>query len=704
MDIHNNEFNNLDSSDLSIINQLKNDNNLNISNTKSIDNIINFINPTNNKNYIQSLINIYIEIKYDNLYVQTKYKIAKLLSEQFILQTNINLFPKNFFNYELVNYLIKKHLFYHNIFQILLSNWSFTEYFNFNPYIEHFVFYKTTCATLYNKLDIFLQTSQYYAYRLSDFTIYTNFLKMMIPYISRLTNTKQVDFLDQFIPLLSLILNNLYLIIISSRSTLYSMKNISLEKIPKISANTIKSFIKQINSEIEKCNNELLYFFSNEKFMNIFKERYKSFSLTKLDENGNDKILSIIPIISQDWYNDIPGINDINEIIQDKITLSIFTNKDINIHDRVKLLTSYNKSFFAKEICIPHLIDLYISIEKYDENSGFYEKELTRNCILNILIEYIDPCEKENSPNTYNIFKNNINFDRNKLKIFKKITKDKFNSFITLLISEGNELLSKISINHTKIYNNMVYDYNNNCRYISTIYKIYKYLIFLGYILEIDNNDKTNIFISKINEFTHTIFPIFWNIRLYCETVELRNIINITYVTENFSNIIDSIISMLFNIINNHIVSDKYISYVIKNNDIYNKKAFINTKNLIGFYRIPNLNKTVFDVMDYYISKLDTFSFNYHNKKDKFKNEIPSDFLDPIYYTPITNPVELPDTKNIVDKDIILNHLVFHKKNPFNGLHLDENILVEYNNLDEVQKRVSIFINKFNKWKIDNKI
>ena len=99
MDIHNNEFNNLDSSDLSIINQLKNDNNLNISNTKSIDNIINFINPTNNKNYIQSLINIYIEIKYDNLYVQTKYKIAKLLSEQFILQTNINLFPKNFFNY-----------------------------------------------------------------------------------------------------------------------------------------------------------------------------------------------------------------------------------------------------------------------------------------------------------------------------------------------------------------------------------------------------------------------------------------------------------------------------------------------------------------------------------------------------------------------------------------------------------------------------
>ena len=77
-----------------------------------------------------------------------------------------------------------------------------------------------------------------------------------------------------------------------------------------------------------------------------------------------------------------------------------------------------------------------------------------------------------------------------------------------------------------------------------------------------------NIFISKINEFTHTIFPIFWNIRLYCETVELRNIINITYVTENFSNIIDSIISMLFNIINNHIVSDKYISYVIKNNDL----------------------------------------------------------------------------------------------------------------------------------------
>ena len=704
MDIHNNEFDNLDSNDLSIINQLKNNNNLNAYSTKAIDTIINLINPINSKNYITSLINIYNDIKYDELYIQTKYKIAKLLSEQFILNTNINLFPKNFFNYELVNYLIKKHLFYHNVFQILLSNWSYSEYFNFKPYTEHFVFYKTTCTTLYNKLEVFLQTSQYYAYRLSDFTIYTNFLKMMLTYTTSLSKPKQNEFFAQIIPLFSLVISNIYLIIISSRSTLYSMKNISLEKITKISANTIKTFIKQITLEIDKCNIELLYFFKNEKFMILFKEHYKSFSLDKLDENDNDKILSIVPILSQNWYSDISCIANINEIFRDKIILSIFTNKNINIHDRVKLLTSYNKKFFAQEICIPYLIDFYISIEKYDENSGFYEKDLTRNCILDILVEYIEPSPKEHSPNEYNILKNNFNFDRNKLKIFKKISKDTFNSFITLLISEGNEILSKITINYNKIYNNMLYQYNYNCKYINTIYKIYQYLLFLGYILEIDDDKKTNIFIAKINEFTHTIIPVFYNIRLYSEISELRHIKSKTFVTEKFSSVIDSIICLLFNIIDRHISDERYINCLMKNSDIYNKKSLINTKDLVGFYRISNLNSDIFSIIESYTSKIDTLTFNYNSKKDKFKNEIPADFLDPIYYTPIASPLELPETKNIVDKDIILNHLVFHKKNPFNGLYLDEKILIAYNDSQEVKNRINIFMNKFNKWKIDNKI
>ena len=84
--------------------------------------------------------------------------------------------------------------------------------------------------------------------------------------------------------------------------------------------------------------------------------------------------------------------------------------------------------------------------------------------------------------------------------------------------------------------------------------------------------------------------------------------------------------------------------------------------------------------------------------------DIPDEFLDPIYCSPIIEPLELPETKTIVDKKVILNHLYFKPTNPFNGLSLTREDLLEYNDNEDVKGRLIIFQNKFSNWKSKYKI
>ena len=78
----------------------------------------------------------------------------------------------------------KPNLFYDYILStILIREWNIS-YFNFRPDAKHLSFYKVCCSKLFHRLNRFLQNSQYYTYRLSDFTTYISFIKLMIPFIS----------------------------------------------------------------------------------------------------------------------------------------------------------------------------------------------------------------------------------------------------------------------------------------------------------------------------------------------------------------------------------------------------------------------------------------------------------------------------------------------------------------------------------------
>ena len=97
-----------------------------------------------------------------------------------------------------------------------------------------------------------------------------------------------------------------------------------------------------------------------------------------------------------------------------------------------------------------------------------------------------------------------------------------------------------------------------------------------------------------------------------------------------------------------------------------------------------------------FISELDEFSL----ADDIFDSiDIPNEFEDPLLNSLIEEPVELPNTQMIISRNTIQTHLMSSNENPFDRSELTQEILDNYNNIDEVRIRINVFLDKLNNWK-----
>jgi hypothetical protein len=85
-------------------------------------------------------------------------------------------------------------------------------------------------------------------------------------------------------------------------------------------------------------------------------------------------------------------------------------------------------------------------------------------------------------------------------------------------------------------------------------------------------------------------------------------------------------------------------------------------------------------------------------KEEIMPDDLPEIFLDPLLYTPIRNPVILPDSKIIMDREVIEAHLVENEYDPFNRNILTKDQLDEYNREEGQQMLCLEFIQKRNDW------
>ena len=79
-------------------------------------------------------------------------------------------------------------------------------------------------------------------------------------------------------------------------------------------------------------------------------------------------------------------------------------------------------------------------------------------------------------------------------------------------------------------------------------------------------------------------------------------------------------------------------------------------------------------------------------------SKVPSKFIDPIVMCFIKNPIILPDSKMIVDKTMIFNHLLLSDTDPFCNTYLNKELLLEHNKITTNIEKIDIFTKEFNKY------
>lgn len=317
-------------------------------------------------------------------------------------------------------------------------------------------------------------------------------------------------------------------------------------------------------------------------------------------------------------------------------------------------------------------------------------------------------------------YSNQTHLNKKELKIF-------FNNSLILFKNPDFNHNYIQSFNVLKIINNIIKNIhkldlqNWNHHYHNNICIILDYLIrsYSGIIKYI--NKSHNGLIKIDNLYITTIYTL---ISIEMEMIEniishIPIVINIYFKKMNKFEIFD-IINILSRILTDY--NFKTILIFLKNMNRYSNTIdyshFIyNTWTQI----ISCLEKEKEDDLEYLINKLCDNGFKYHNldyriikkiKKNrqiliKFEQYASQDyqnlithladlFGDPITGDIITEPMILPITKQIVDKNVIYRILHENETNPFNNLPLTIKELNEYNQQSEIKEQLNQFINDFN--------
>jgi len=115
-------------------------------------------------------------------------------------------------------------------------------------------------------------------------------------------------------------------------------------------------------------------------------------------------------------------------------------------------------------------------------------------------------------------------------------------------------------------------------------------------------------------------------------------------------------------------------------------------------YNIMNV-AVLIDNIDYDISVLTKIKSRVEAEEDdEISEDIPEDFMDPIMMTLMEDPVELPSSNIILDKNTILQQLLHCEQDPYSRVPLTKELLEEHNMKEDVKSKIDELKLKINKW------
>jgi hypothetical protein len=77
-------------------------------------------------------------------------------------------------------------------------------------------------------------------------------------------------------------------------------------------------------------------------------------------------------------------------------------------------------------------------------------------------------------------------------------------------------------------------------------------------------------------------------------------------------------------------------------------------------------------------------------------DELPEELLDPLLFTPITDPIMIPNVDLIFDKASIMMQIHSEKINPYTREYMDEEIIIEHNKKENINEKINEFKKKYN--------
>ena len=697
------------------------------------DMLLNFIilniNNTNNNNNFKYLCNFLKKdiIKYKNLiYRIINSDSITLMNKEFFLLYILNTYSKH--NIELINNqsleIILENLKYNinilekkdtsNLSNVILYKILNNDIFDTETYEDFenilnyykFIFNKLYVLDSNLLLNFTYCISSIYNYRcktFSNLTLNDNILFILINIIYGKLNINEDNYLIINCIKNNIDLNNISYVDVKSYeiNLIYEILFLKLIHITfPYCVNEMdnnNSIIYDYESIIEKINNtEILESFAiiqkyiisnNEK--NI--KKYKNFNIVlnnKLNKNLLVYIFNYYIKLIHKLNNNLFNTNNelLNTIITNMIDFYIFYTEKYtyiysNLEEKYKCFSFFSNLFTSKMSNINldiKLVDLFSSILikenmlimnknsiNFSEFAILLNKSFSFYTLLDTYEDYYKNSIKYRIIYIYNnLFYKNIRFENN---LYNTLNVDKFNKFLISLIEDINVNTNNFIIYYNLYLTNRDYSSLANTQYIYLHESLRFYKFLLSEQLENMNTDIIEISIHKLNK-------NFKELNKLCKTK--NNIYKIMLYMIDIYLLLDNTI---------------YIQ-IIKNDSLFfNYDTFINiANNLYNIHKHKNI--TNFKEM------LNTINNCQLTVKEELE-DIPDEFLDPLYNTLIITPVILPSSGHCVDYDIIKKHLLYHNFDPFNREELTLDILDNYNNKEEIKKKNNDFKLKIEEWK-----
>ena len=114
--------------------------------------------------------------------------------------------------------------------------------------------------------------------------------------------------------------------------------------------------------------------------------------------------------------------------------------------------------------------------------------------------------------------------------------------------------------------------------------------------------------------------------------------------------------------------SGSFVTAVTRDGRSYSNELFLEAQSIGDRFRLVSVEEL--DFFAEFIEKLQS-QVEVDEKEDEMLGEIPDEFLDPIQYTLMRDPVTLPSSKVTVDRATIQRHLLSDQTDPFNRSKLE---------------------------------